>query len=580
VRHRLALQRFLYYEMFDNRRLAGKPHPGLVWVIVDDAIRHVSEFARLAAGRRPEARCPECNRSLILKLGRVRRHHAAHTAGVYCETTRPETLLHMNCKFSIARRLRDAAGTRAVLRIVQHCVGGRDLCDKAQETRWLTDWDEVLVEQRVGASRRPDIVIRKAGRDLGAIEIRVTHAVPPEKETALSELAVQWVEVRAWDDENGGGEWSVSQPLPVLRTAEERVWRCGEHEIERRAAAAASASARADLDEASRHAEVLRAARVVDVYRPGGSRTRFIYRIDEMHTDARVHTAVLRRGRMIVASAPLSSYDDWPSLAWPRLRTAFAAELERIAAVPGSFIDSPMRWARAEAAQNIVEEALTDLVGRDPTPLATRFPRRWFFARERGEWFLARQLRAVRWDRDANDVFAAHPAWAQTRQSVRERAAPPGSWDTPIFAARPLAASFVERSASFVQAARQLGPVAVLEVGTASANQCRTLAIIERAPDHNAILAAIAEVDASSVNPIWVAHPSDWSSVPPNATWAPAGRDARGTTVVTIDGLGIFRADQFVRAVATNDPRVSSAAINTRMAERVARLRAAARDSD
>ena len=237
-----------------------------------------------------------------------------------------------------------------------------------------------------------------------------------------------------------------------------------------------------------------------------------------------------------------------------------------------------MRWARAEAAQNIVEEALTDLVGRDPTPLATRFPRRWFFARERGEWFLARQMRAVRWDRDANDVFAAHPAWAQTRQSVRERPAPSGSWDTPVFAARPLAASFVERSASFVQTTRQLGSVAVLEVGTASPNQRRTLAIIERAPDHDTILAAIAELDARSASAIWVAHPSDWSSVPPNATWAPAGRDARGTTVVTIDGLGIFRADQFVRAVATNDSRVSSAAIKTRMAARVARLRAAVRD--
>ena len=565
--------------MANRERFAVKEHPGLVWVIVDGAIRHVSEFARLATGARPDARCPQCDSPLVLKLGRVLRHHAAHASGVQCATTQPETLLHINTKLAIARRLRDSAGIGSMLRISERCAGGRDSCDKTRETAWLLDWDDVLVEYRVGDSRRPDIVLRRGGRDIGAIEVRATHAVPAEKETALSELGVAWVEVRAGGEPDIADAWSVSVALPVIRTSDAPAWRCAEHEAEYLVTAQALAEKRAELDEASRHSERIRAARVVDVYRPGGSRTRFIYRVDELRTDGRVHTVVLRRGRLVIASAPVSSNDEGPSQVWSKLREAFADDVARQAGDLPAFVDSPMQWARGAAAENIVEEAMSDLVGRDPTPLATRFPRRWFFASEHDQWFLPRTMRAVRWDRDVGDVFAAHPAWAQTRLSVRERAAPPGSWASPVFAARPLAASFVERSASLIHATRQHGEIGIVEV-RASPNEPRALLIVERPPTAESIVSATSDVDDGSANQIWIAHPSDWPSLPLDATWAPGGRDARGNTVVSIDGSGVFRADQFVRAVATNDRRVRSVEINRRMAKRTARLRESARVMD
>ncbi len=562
--------------MANRDRFDVSQHPGLVWVIVDDEIRHVSEFARLTADARPDARCPQCDGPLVLKLGRVLRHHAAHASGVQCAVTQPETLLHINTKLAIARRLLDAAGIGSMLRISERCAGARDSCDETRETVWLLDWDEVFVEYRVGNSRRPDIVLRRGGQDIGAIEVRATHAVPPEKETVLSELGLGWVEVRAGGESDVADTWSVSAALPVIRTSAALAWRCAEHEAEYHMTSRAVAEKRAELDEASRHSERVRAARVIDVYRPGGSRTRFIYRIDELRTDDRVHKVVLRRGRLVIASAAVSSTDDTLSRAWPTLRAAFAADVERQAGDPAAFVDSPMRWARGPAAENIVEEALSDVVGRDPTPLATRFPRRWFFASDQDRWFLPRTMRAVRWDRDADDVFAAHPAFARTRLSVRERAAPPGSWASPVFAARPLAASFVERSASLVHATRQHGEIGIVDVRT-SPKERRALLVVERPPTAESIVAALSDAEENSVDQIWISHPSDWPSLPLNATWAPGGRDARGHTVVSIDGAGVFRADQFVHAVATNDRRVSAVEINRQMAKRVERLRDSAR---
>src|SRR5881275_2385460 len=102
---------------------------GLSWVLVDGVPRHVSEFAALPPRRRPDAICPQCGRHLILKLGTVRRHHAAHEAGWRCPATRAETALHIDCKLALAFALRSAP--TPVLRIRRRCGGaGDETCDR------------------------------------------------------------------------------------------------------------------------------------------------------------------------------------------------------------------------------------------------------------------------------------------------------------------------------------------------------------------------------------------------------------------------------------------------------------------
>jgi hypothetical protein len=79
-------------------------------------------------------------------------------------------------------------------------------------------------------------------------------------------------------------------------------------------------------------------------------------------------------------------------------------------------------------------------------------------------------------------------------------------------------------------------------------------------------------LDDAGVEHIWLSHPRDWTSARADLAWAAAGRDGRGRGVVVVDGVGVYRAEQFVRVFSRGDRRVTPAAVSARMAERVARL--------
>ncbi len=553
----------------------------LSWVIVDGAARRVSEFAHIPVRRRPQARCPECDRPLTLKLGDVRRHHAAHAPDVICAATQPETARHIAAKFGLAERLRDAASPSAVLRIVQHCAGGAansDACTKVNEVDWLNGWDEVQVERRVSETLRPDIVLQRTGCDVGAIELLVTHAVPAEKIVALAALGIPWIEVDARDDFDVAA-WTPTQSLAVLRAGSEAPWRCMAHAAEYRTHTDVRMRQHAEEREAGRHGVVLRAARVVDVYHEDGVRERNIYRVEALFTDGRLQGTRLMRGGFEVDSVPLTSDIEWSATGWPRLRDAYAADVTRCSRGGRSLVDSPMRWARGDAAENIVHEAVFDRVGLDPTPLATRFPRRWFFVRARGEWFLPPDMRGVRWDRPDPDAFAAHPAWSRARAAVRERPAPQGSWDTPVFASRPIAAMFVECVSAVTRPGDAGGrtgggtPIAVIDIACTDAQRRCALVVIERRAEDTEISSITAALSRDDCEQLWISHPQDWSHALTDLAWAPAGRDARGRGGVVVDGVGVFGADQFIRALAKGDRRLRTEAIQAQMADRVSRLR-------
>jgi hypothetical protein len=367
--------------------------------------------------------------------------------------TQPETALHLDLKFHIASRLQAAIGS-APLVIHRHCAGASpESCDATHDHAWTRGWDEVIVEASLGDTgrSRPDILLRRGGEPLAAIEVLVSHAVDDEKASALRAAGVPWVEVRA----DAGlladvTAWTVERPLPVACEGGGGggdtwgPWRCARHDQAYRVLVADAAAKRAAEVEAGRHNSNLRAARVVDVYHAGGrggARDRVIYRVEEQLLDGQVRALVLRSGTREIASEPADDSLDSRRGAWATLREAYAADVDCFVARSGGFADSPMRWASGAAAE-LVFEALSDLTPGDSTPLATRYPRRWFYARERGNWFLPREMRHVRWDRPEPDAFAAHPAWAASRAAVRERPAPASAWSTFVFASRPSVATF------------------------------------------------------------------------------------------------------------------------------------------
>jgi hypothetical protein len=487
-----------------------------------------------------------------------------------CASTNPETALHLDCKLALASALRRANADDARLSIIERCAGARGgECDEQRESLWASGWNEVLVEHRVGNARRPDVSLLRDRVALAAIEIIVTNPVSADKARALMESRVPWIEVRATEEWASPGGWSAGQPLLVSRTSQRDEWRCPTHAAIHAADVAATIAQRAEAREAGRHALILRAARVVDLYHARGVHERFIYRVDESLVDGRTESLKLRRGGVDVCVLPADSTDAARS-AWPRLRIAFAADVERFLRGEASFSDSPMRWARGDAAENIVDEALADRVGRNPTPLATRYPRRWFYSKKIARWFLPNDMRDVRWDRASPDAFAEHPAWSRARSAVRERPAPERSWSTPVFSSRPTGAMFAAPGFAVTTHSEAISIIDVARSGEAR----RVIIVVERAPQPGHIQSLAARLPTESAEAIWISHPSDWCDEMANVAWAPAGRDWYGRGGIVVDGLGVFRADQFGRAWAKRDRRLTVEAIRARMKERVARIRA------
>lgn len=530
--------------MTSHYRIQADSQQSLVWVLVDGRPRHVSDFASLPPGRRPAARCPECGKVVTLKLGRALRHHAAHRASQVCGATHPETALHLNCKLALAAALVDAAGPAATLSIIRRCggspLGEPERCIETTEWVLADAWDRIEVEARLADDRRPDLLLLRGGVPVAAIEIVVSNPVSPEKASALDALRVPWVEIAASERRTSASVWRLDESLRVVREGGLPAWRCGVHESR------------------------LRAVRVVDIYHRNGKRDRLIYRISEVDHDG--GGLRLQRGTREVA---IVSASDAPSGQERRaaIRAAFTADVERVTGDDGSFADSPMRWATGDAAENIVEGALLDRVGRDPTPLATTFPRRWFFGPANGEWFLPREMRGVRWDRAPLDAFAAHPAW--TNRVVRERPIPEERWVSVIFAGRPIAAMF-----GYDHRPRVVGDgLVMIDVPSDEMAARRAIVVVERAAVPANVTSLAQTLASSGVEAVWISHPADWVTAMESVAWAPAGRDERGRGVVLIDGLGVFPAPRFVRALSKGDPGLTRQAIQQAMADRVSRLR-------
>jgi hypothetical protein len=541
--------------------------PGLTWVIVDGAPRHVSEFASLRPHQRPRAICPQCARQLTLKLGKVRRHHAAHAPSDVCASTQPETALHLDTKLALAAALA-RAGTTTSLSIVERCHGAEgSACDVVHASIFAERWQEVRVEHGVGERRRPDIVLLRHGQPLAAIEVLVSNRVTPEKAEALSNLGVPWIEVRADARLASPHGWTASQPLPAERSSAGGEWRCQTHSRLHAEALMDAAERQAAAREAERRTAVLRAARVVDIYRATGARDRFIYKVVETLVDGESRSIRLERDRIVVFSLDAPSFVDVRS-AWPPLRLAFTEDVERLSR-DGGLSDSPMRWATGAVAESILDEALADRVGRDPTPLATRYPRRWFFAPEDKRWFLPNDMRDVRWDRPATDAFAPHPAWLHRQSTVREHPAPEGSWSTPVFAQRPIAEMFGTLSITREADA----PIALVDVPSVSSRR-RVIVVVESESSTGQVSSVASRLAADDVDAVWLSHPRDWNEELLDLSWVPAGRDAYGHGVIVIDGLGVFRADAFMRAVKKGDRRLSGEEIRRRLHARVEALRA------
>lgn len=141
---------------------------------------HVSDCQR-----ENEFFCPECRERVVLKLGDIRVHHAAHKANSTCPATNPETAIHLNTKYYLVEKLKAAQTVRFHK---STCTG----CGQ-EETITVSDWDDVAAEV-TWEGYRLDVGLSKAGQVIAAIEVLVSHKVDQTKKSRLE--SIPWIEIR------------------------------------------------------------------------------------------------------------------------------------------------------------------------------------------------------------------------------------------------------------------------------------------------------------------------------------------------------------------------------------------------
>jgi hypothetical protein len=238
----------------------------LSWVLVNNELHNVKDYAHLAPKKRPLSYCPVCERQVTLKLGTIKVYHAAHKKDDVCPVTNPETALHLNAKLHVAEQLRQGKP----IKVIYPCTGfdGKD-CDSAMNKSldYLSGWDDVKVEYSID-QYRPDIVLLKNGESIGAVEVFVTHTIEPEKEKYLNELAIPWIEVDAnyiLETETGNA-WHITDFLQYRKINKTVYnWLCLRCQWKQ--------------DEANKPKPIITttAFRVIDIFSQNNNHTRLIY---------------------------------------------------------------------------------------------------------------------------------------------------------------------------------------------------------------------------------------------------------------------------------------------------------------
>jgi competence protein CoiA-like protein len=358
----------------------------LAWVVVDERLRPVGDFAHLAPNARPEARCPLCRDLVTLKLGDERIHHAAHRAGTGCALgSQGESAAHLNVKCHLAAALRAAAGERVRLMVRDRCRESVRLpdsqrstrCSIVQDTLWLAGWDAVEMELTIG-SRRPDLTLFRAGQAMGVIEVVAHHGIDEAKRTYLAAMELPWIEVRAdarlYDVLR---PWTVEHPLPTMhRSALGDVpWRCPEH-------AQRVARRQARVENGCRPWLV----RAADCYDARGQRVRDVLYLE----------AELRGGRVVAIRLMHTADDDVIAKVRPESRRHAVRVLHeafvgwtRLQRREHRFVDSPMPWIPARWLRG---------TSRTMAILESSCPVRFRYDRQRGRWERIEGTAAGGWD--------------------------------------------------------------------------------------------------------------------------------------------------------------------------------------
>jgi len=187
----------------------GAPRPGrgrvlLAWALDRTGQKvHVSALDPRSRRERALFHCIGCGDPLIARLGTERAPHFAHQAGSNCPLTRAETALHLNAKEQLFHLCGEAFARRLLVRLRARCPA----CRREILLDLAALGDAAILEGAAG-QLKVDVLITRDGAPSFGLEVRVTHALEPAKETALAAIGLPALEIDArepWEEEIPGG---------------------------------------------------------------------------------------------------------------------------------------------------------------------------------------------------------------------------------------------------------------------------------------------------------------------------------------------------------------------------------------
>ncbi len=366
---------------------------------------HVSEFEDLEKGARPDVFCPGCGKKVVLKLGDILAHHAAHPPDSTCGFIN-ETALHFQLKWHIADELKRAIRDAQPLLVQERCADFGDdlLIDRirddnqrcgvrnSHELSW--EWDDIRVEGLLDGCR-PDVLLRLRGAPVAAIEIFKSHAVSSEKASQFSKLGIPWLEVRA-DQRllSSYSPWTIKSVLPVYRQGGRAPWRCSRHDV-------ASKPPQPVINKTT-HVEY---ARLVDTYAHDGSLRRTIWKVRQTLSSGVLVALKLFIDDDLIVDEILADAKELAELR-KRFSSAYGAERGRLRKA-FAHVDSPMEWLDSAKARECELYLASERA----------FPHRYVWVEKRAAWWLPSDLKQIVWGVKV-DAFGYHPVIAARNKAL------------------------------------------------------------------------------------------------------------------------------------------------------------------
>ena len=382
------------------------------WVLYDEELRLVSDFAHLTPKERPAVFCPACERQVIMKLGKKVVHHFAHKADCDCVVNTPESALHLNAKVHIGKALENAKELLVSLNCQGLPKNGIE-CPEPAPFPLVTLWDDVQIECKFG-TKRPDIGLFFQEELICAIEICATHPIPDEKIELFEQSQIAWIEVRADDSLfEGPNAWTPQLPLtlrrgsPIINPPE---WTCLSCVADKR-----------KILWGEKNYTRIRCEKIVDLFFPSGRTYRELFRIWEKVVDGELVELWLTtknkerieresaRGFTIRLDKRIGQKELAPITQESKVRLGQALKdhLFFRENQQGAIVDSTMSWRAYNPDEHEVcgwymtEEADFEET-YEPLLSTADFPERYVWSERKQLWFIPPYYRNIRWDNKAS----------------------------------------------------------------------------------------------------------------------------------------------------------------------------------